>query len=111
MSIELGTVALISGGRTEKLGKAVYIGGKPEDPRLPELGGDGRQWDVQMVSGELTGGDGNGYLRGKIGEKCLSPLNFTMEQAREMRERGLAKIVEQAMTELLKEEWWGESPE
>jgi hypothetical protein len=28
-----------------------------------------------------------------------------------MRERGLAKIVEQAMTELLKEEWWGEPPE
>lgn len=111
MSIELGTVALISGGRTENLGKVVYIVGQPEDPRLPDLGGKGRQWDVQMVSGELTGSDGNGYLRGKVGEMCLTPLAFTMEQAREMRERGLAKVVEQALTELLKEEWWGESPE
>jgi hypothetical protein len=47
----------------------------------------------------------------KSRDHTQSPLNFTMEQAREMRERGLAKIVEQAMTELLKEEWWGESPE
>jgi hypothetical protein len=111
MAIELGTVALISGGRVENLGKVIYIVGQPEDPKLPDLGGDGRQWDVQLVSGELTGSDGTGYIRGKIGEKCLSPLDFTMEQARAMRERGLAKIVEQAMTELLKEEWWGESPE
>lgn len=111
MSIELGTVALISGGRTENLGKVVYIVGQPDHPRLPDLGGKGRQWDVQMVSGELTGSDGAGYVRGKIGEKCLSPLAFTMEQAREMRERALAKIVEQAMTELFKEDLWGESPE
>ena len=81
MSIELGTVALISGGRTENLGKAVYIVGKPEDPRLPDLGGDGRQWDVEMVSGELTGGDGNGYLRGKIGEKCLSSVRSAISMA------------------------------
>ena len=111
MSMALETVGLISGGSTENIGKVVYIVGDPEDPRLPDLGGQGHQWLVQMVSGELTGSDGNGYLRGKIGEKCLSPLDFTMDQAREMRERGLAKIVERAMTELLKEEWWGEPPE
>ena len=111
MSVELGTVTLISGGRTENIGKVVYIVGKPEDRRLPDLGGVGRKWDVQMVSGELTGSDGNGYIRGKIGEKCLFPLDFTMDQARDMRERGLAKIVEQAMTEMLKEDWWGEPPE
>jgi hypothetical protein len=34
-----------------------------------------------------------GYVRGKIGENCLTPLDFIMEQAREMRERGLAKMV------------------
>jgi hypothetical protein len=111
MNLHSGIVCLISGGRTENLGKVVYIVGQPEDPRLPDLGGDGCQWDVQMVSGELIGGDGAGYVRGKISEKCLTPLDFTMEQAREMRERGLAKIVEQAMTELFKEGLWGESPE
>jgi hypothetical protein len=111
MNLHSGIVCLISGGRTENLGKVVYIVGPPEDPRLPDLGGEGRHWDIQMVSGELTGSDGNGYLRGKIGEKCLSPQDFTMEQARDMRERGLAKIVEQAMTELFKEELWGEAPE
>lgn len=110
MSIELGTIVLISGGRTENIGKVAYVVGNPEDPRLPDLGGKGRQWDIQMVSGELTASDGSGHIRGKIGEKCLSPLDFTMEQAREMRERGLAKIVELAMTELFKEEWWGEKP-
>ena len=111
MTLQPGNACLISGGRTENLGKVVYIVGQAIDPRLPDLGGEGRQWDVQMVSGELTADDGNGYIRGKIGGKCLSPLDFSMDQAREMRERGLAKIVEQAMTELFKEEWWGESPE
>ena len=111
MKLQPGIVCLISGGRTENLGKMVYILGKPEDPRLPDLGGDGQPWDVQMVSGELTGSDGRGKIRGKIGETCLTPLDFTMEDARDMRERALQKIVEQAMTELLKEEWWGESPE
>jgi len=110
MSIELGTIVLISGGRTENIGKVAYVVGNPEDPRLPDLGGKGRQWDIQMVSGELTASDGSGHIRGKIGEKSLSPLDFTMEQAREMRERGLAKIGELAMTELFKEEWWGEKP-
>lgn len=108
MTIASGLVALISGGNTENLGKLVFVVGRPDDTRLPDLGGDGTPWDVQMVSGELTGPDGAGYLRGRIGEACLSPLNFTMDEAREMRERGLGKIVEQAMTELLKEEWWGE---
>jgi len=111
MTMQPGIVCLVSGGRTENLGNVVYLVGHPEDPRLPDLGGDGRQWDVQMVSGGLIGGDGAGYVRGKIGEKCLTPLDFTMEQAREMRERGLAKIVAQAMTELFKEGLWGESSE
>ena len=111
MSIQPGTVCLIVGGPTENLGKTVFVVGKPEDPRLPDLQGSGKMWDVQMLATELIGSDGEGYLRGKIGETCLAPLNFTMDQAREMRERGLAKVVERAMTELLKEEWWGEPPE
>ena len=111
MSIEQGTVVLISGGRTENIGKVAYVVGNPKDLRLPDLGGKGHQWDIQMVSGELTASDGSGHIRGKIGGKCLTPLDFTLDQAREMRERGLAKVVERAMTELFKEEWWGEKPE
>lgn len=111
MSLSPGMVCLISGGRPENLGKIVFIVGNPEDPRLPDLGGHGRAWDVQMVSQALIGPNGEDYLQGKIGSACLTPLDFTMEAAREMREVALRKIVEQAMTEMLKEDWWGESAE
>lgn len=105
MNIQADEVVLITGGRAENLGKIVYIVGTPDDPKLPDLGGSGRQWDVQMIAGPLINGDGSEYFRGKIGEHCLTSLNITMEMAREMRERALRKIVEQAMYELFKEEW------
>jgi len=111
MSIRSDEVALITGGRVENLGKTVFTVGDPVDSRLPDLGGTGRPWDVQMVAGPLIGPDGKEYLRGKIGESCLTPLDITMEQARDMRELALKKIIEQAMYELFREEWWGEPPE
>lgn len=110
MNIEPGVIALISGGRVENLGKSVFVVGNPEDPRLPDLGGTDRQWDVQMLASPLIGDDGEGYLRSKIGENCLTLLHVAMDQAREMRERALTKIVEIAVSEILREEWWGESP-
>ena len=106
-----GTICLITGGPIENIGKTVYVVGTPNDPRLPNLGGTGHRWDVQMVSSELIGPGEDGYLRGDIGQDSLMPLNFTMEEALAMREKALADIVARAMTELLKEDWWGESPE
>ncbi len=111
MKIDTDVIALITGGRSENLGKAVFVVGLPDEPKLPDLGGTGPQWDVQMVAGPLIGADGEQYLRAKIGESCLTPLNITMDQARTMREAALRKIVEQAMYELFKEEWWGEPPD
>ena len=111
MKIDTDVIALITCGRSENLGKTVFVVGLPDEPKLPDLGGAGPQWDVQMVAGPLIGADGEQYLRGKIGAACLTPLNITMDQARAMRENALRKIVEQAMFELFKEEWWGEPPE
>jgi hypothetical protein len=106
MSIQPGTVCLIVGGPTENLGKSVIVVGKPEDPRLPDLQGSGKAWDVQMVATELIGPDGEGYLRGKIGESCLAPLKFTMDEARAMREKALDEIIARAMRELADEGWF-----
>lgn len=111
MSIQSDEIALISGGRTENLGKVVFVMGDPENPRLPDLGGAGRPWAVQMVSGPLIGSDQDEYFVGKIGEQCLTPLNISMDQARVLRESALIKIVEQALYQLFKEEWWGEPPD
>ncbi len=106
MSIQSGDVCLIVGGPTENLGKSVFVVGKPEDSRLPDLRGSGRAWDVQMLATELIGPDGEGYLRGKIGESCLAPLNFTMDEARVMREKALGEIIAIAMRELADEGWF-----
>jgi len=60
MSIQPGTVCLIVSGPTENLGKTVFVVGKPEDQRLPDLQGSGEMWDVQMLATELIGPDGEG---------------------------------------------------
>jgi hypothetical protein len=106
MSIQPGTVCLIVGGPTENLGKTVFVVGKPDDPRLPDLQGSGKTWDVQMLVTELIGPDGEGYLRGKIGENCLATLNFTMDEARAMREKALSEIIALAMRKLADEDWF-----
>jgi hypothetical protein len=106
MTIQPGTVCLIVGGPTENLGKSVFVVGKPEDARLPDLRGSGRRWDVQMLATQLIGPDGEGYLRGKIGESCLAPLNFTMDEARAMREKAFGEIIAIALRELANEGWF-----
>ncbi len=106
MSVHPGTVCLIIGGLEVNLGKSVFVVGAPEDARLPDLGGSGRNWDVQMLSTQLVGPDGEGYLRGKIGERCLVPLNFTIEEARAMREKALGEIIALVMRELAEEGWF-----
>lgn len=106
MSIQPGTVCLIVGGPTENLGKSVFVVGVLEDTRLPDLRGSGRTWDVQMLVTELIGPDGAGYLRGKIGESALAPLDFTMDEASAMREKALGEIIALAMRELADEGWF-----
>ncbi|MBL0351381.1 MAG: hypothetical protein IPP03_01225 [Dechloromonas sp.] len=89
---------LISGGRPENLGKTVFVVGYPDDPRLPCLGGKGCQWDAQMLAMPLVGADGEEYLRGAIGERCLTPLNVPEDQA-------MAKLFERIVEELLQEDF------
>jgi hypothetical protein len=109
MMITVDQIALISGGRPENLGKTVFVVGYPDDPRLPCLGGKGCQWDVQMLAMPLVGADGEEYLRGAIGERCLTPLNVPEYQAMAMREQALANIMERIAEELLQEDF-GDAP-
>ncbi|MGB4912464.1 MAG: hypothetical protein WBO95_10100 [Candidatus Dechloromonas phosphoritropha] len=99
------SIALISGGRPENLGKTVFVVGYPDDPRLPCLGGKGCQWDAQMLAMPLVGADGEEYLRGAIGERCLTPLNVPEDQAMAMREQALAKLFDRIVEELLQEDF------
>jgi hypothetical protein len=114
MRVKQRGIAMITGSRPENLGKTVFVVGCPDDPRLPCLGGDGQQCDVQMLAIPLVGSDGEEYLRGAIGEDCLMPLDVPSEQAAEMREHALLMLLQRAVAEEPWEEFgdddWEQSP-
>lgn len=103
MTVEPGSIALISGGLAANLGKIVFVVGCPDDPRLPRVGGGGTVWDVQMIATPPLGLDGEEYLRIGIGEDWLMPLPVPKDLAAKMRECGLANVLHRAMEELLQE--------
>lgn len=105
MSIMAGSVALISGGRGANLGKIVFVVDYPDDPRLPCVGGGGELWDVQMIATSLIALDGREYLRIAIGEDWLMPIRVPPELAAEMRECGIANVLERAIEEMLQEDF------
>lgn len=103
MTVEPGSIALISGGPAANLGKIVFVVGCPDDPRLPRVGGGGTVWDVQMIASPPLGLDGEEYLRIGIGEDWLMPIPVPKDLAAKMRECGLANVLLRAMEELLQE--------
>lgn len=103
MTVEPGSIALISGGLAANLGKIVFVVGCPDDPRLPRVGGGGTVWDVQMIATPPLGLDGEEYLRIGIGEDWLTPIPVPKDLAARMRECGLANVLHRAMEELLQE--------
>lgn len=103
MTVEPGSIALISGGLAANLGKIVFVVGSPDDPRLPRVGGGGTVWDVQMIATPPLGLDGEEYLRIGIGEDWLMPIPVPKDLAAKMRECGLANVLHRAMEELLQE--------